>query len=301
MWPRIEYGQWKALLSLQRQRVDKLLPTALTSDENHPIYNFFSTYYRHLPSALRTYSPGIGVMVSTESADDYKVDLPKKGRVAYNDSCVIFDPRSAKFNENQINTLKKTLRVLEATSMRPPNFHCYNLHEWAMLYSKSKPFVTQSLPLRKSLSNKIIREVVETLGPTCTHYDAFRFFSEDAKPLNSSLPLSSKLASEIPLTRNNEEALEHFKQLLKKELSRLESDFPGFDIALTRDWHGAPKPSPEPIVHICEHFELSPQEVVVIGDHLDDVRSGNRANVGLSVLLDETEMNVYHFICCCSL
>ena len=212
MWSRIEYGQWKALLSRQRQRVDKLLPTLVTEDENHPIYNFFLTYYRYVPSALRSYSPGIGVMISTESADDYKSDLPKKGRVVYNDSCVIFDPRSANFNEKQVNNFRKTLRILEATKIRPPNFHCYGLHEWAMLYSKSTPFVTQSLPLRKSLSNEVIQEVVKTQGPKCTHYDAFRFFSEDAKPLNSTVPRSAssaKLASEMPLTRENEE---HFEQ-----------------------------------------------------------------------------------------
>ena len=191
--------------------MDRLLPVGISRDKSHPIFNFFMNYYHFQPSMLRFFSPGLGVMVGTESDDDYKYDLPKKGRVIYNDSCVIYDPKLAKFCEKQVNSFKKTLRILEATQRRPPNLHCYGLHEWAMLYSRSVPFITQSLPLRDRLSNEVIREVVETQGPTCTHYDAFRFFSQDAVILNStstSLSSKSKSAYEVSLTRDNEEDYE---------------------------------------------------------------------------------------------
>ena len=84
-------------------------------------------------------------MINTETAFDFRYDLPKKGRVAYNDSCVTFDPKAANFSQKQIDGFRSILRVLEATNKRPPNLHCYGLHEWAMMYSESMPFVTQSL------------------------------------------------------------------------------------------------------------------------------------------------------------
>jgi hypothetical protein len=96
--------------------------------------------------------------------------------------------------------------ILRNTAAAEPVLHCYNLHEWAMLYRpRGAPEPTSSkyqshLPLR--VTQDVINNTVERKGVYCTHLDALRFFAPAALPLNqnsattaaaphSSLPSSS--------------------------------------------------------------------------------------------------------------
>ena len=67
-------------------------------------------------------------------------------------------------------------------------------HEWAMLYTTNEeaapPHRHQALPLR--LSQAQINEVVESMPIHCTHFDAFRFFTPEAAPLNTVLPTPTR-------------------------------------------------------------------------------------------------------------
>ena len=53
-------------------------------------------------------------------------------------------------------------------------FRVLGLHEWAMVY-RTESIRHGQWPLR--VTSRQISEIVESLGPRCTHYDAFRFFS----------------------------------------------------------------------------------------------------------------------------
>jgi hypothetical protein len=64
---------------------------------------------------------------------------------------------------------------------REPSFGCFGLHEWAMVYGSGEVRHAH-VPLR--LQPAEIAAVVEIQGLRCTHYDAFRFFSPDARPRN---------------------------------------------------------------------------------------------------------------------
>jgi hypothetical protein len=90
--------------------------------------------------------------------------------------------------------------------------NCFGLHEWAMLYDKAPAGSCDScgsnnaaaaasegapegasrhqrLPLR--LSQAALNQLVESRAPLkCTHFDAFRFFTADAVPLNELAALS---------------------------------------------------------------------------------------------------------------
>ena len=44
-------------------------------------------------------------------------------------SCMYFAPL-----ESDGRRWRRVLRLLQATHIRPPNFSCFNMHEWAMLY-----------------------------------------------------------------------------------------------------------------------------------------------------------------------
>ena len=73
-------------------------------------------------------------------------------------------------------------RLLTATSTRPARYGCFGLHEWAMVYrTEPDQFRHPGLPLR--LSPGKIADVVER-GVRCSHFDAYRFFTPAARPLN---------------------------------------------------------------------------------------------------------------------
>jgi hypothetical protein len=55
------------------------------------------------------------------------------------------------------------------------------MHEWAMVY-RAEEVRHDQIPLR--LTDDEIAEFVESRPLLCTHYDAFRFFTNKARPLN---------------------------------------------------------------------------------------------------------------------
>jgi hypothetical protein len=89
-------------------------------------------------------------------------------------------------------------RLLDNSSQRPAAIGCFGLHEWAMVYRQDADQVRHaSWPLR--LTPDAIASTVESLGPRCTHFDAFRFFTEAARPLNvTPLTRDDQLSSEQP-------------------------------------------------------------------------------------------------------
>lgn len=86
--------------------------------------------------------------------------------------------------------------MLRKIQSRAPLLNCFGLHEWAMLYRPSSAATRgdekttlskfQDLPLR--LSHEDIAAVLATNTLRCTHFDAFRFFTPDAVPLNKVTP-----------------------------------------------------------------------------------------------------------------
>jgi len=85
------------------------------------------------------------------------------------------------------------IHFLRNTAERPPNFGCFGLHEWAMVY-RQPAIRHQEVPLR--LSRPDLDAFLESQQLSCTHFDAFRFFSERAKPRNS-MQLERTLTAEL--------------------------------------------------------------------------------------------------------
>jgi hypothetical protein len=67
---------------------------------------------------------------------------------------------------------------------RPARHDCFGLHEWAMVYRADER--RHALPLR--LGREGTDAVVESLPLRCSHIDAFRFFTDEAVPLNAVTP-----------------------------------------------------------------------------------------------------------------
>ncbi|MCH1571078.1 MAG: hypothetical protein L7S64_07005, partial [Longimicrobiales bacterium] len=71
---------------------------------------------------------------------------------------------------------------LTATQSRTANFGCYGVHEWAMVYGGHDVRHAETIPLR--LSQAEVDNFVESRPVACSHFDAYRFFAPDAKPMN---------------------------------------------------------------------------------------------------------------------
>ncbi|MGY4645658.1 hypothetical protein [Cellulomonas sp. URHB0016] len=85
--------------------------------------------------------------------------------------------------------------LLSATSSRPAFTGCFGLHEWAMVYREDEH--RHALPLR--LGGAGTDHVVESHRIRCSHFDAFRFFTPSAAPLNALRPTrESQVALEQP-------------------------------------------------------------------------------------------------------
>jgi hypothetical protein len=153
--------------------------------EAHPVEDFLFTYYAHRPAALRRWHPGYGVVL--EEAEEY-VDL--KGYVEVSTGSPA-EAAGATVAREHVLSQERLLRglhnLLTATATRPAQLGCFGMHEWAMVYRLPTSDVRHaSWPLR--LGSEGTDEVVERHRIACSHFDAFRFFTDDARPLNTLSP-----------------------------------------------------------------------------------------------------------------
>ena len=139
----------------------------------HPVDDFLFDYYSWRPGQLARWHPGAGLLLTGDVAEfrglrGYRVD----------DAGVRVDAAAV-----PVEILQTTLRLLEATAARPPSFGCFGRHEWAMVYRQSTDEIRHSSwSLR--LPPADIAAVVESTPLRCTHFDAFRFYTSQARPLN---------------------------------------------------------------------------------------------------------------------
>lgn len=154
--------------------------------ERHPVHDFLFTYYAHRPAWLRRWHPGPDVALLGSSAREF-LRHPGYREVAGPGGApaVAVDPGSLAPTRREFVAWLETL--LQGMQARPAFFGCHGLHEWAMVYRQDQAAVRhQAWPLR--LPAEEIARVVETGGVTCSHFDAFRFFTPPARPLNRLQP-----------------------------------------------------------------------------------------------------------------
>jgi hypothetical protein len=120
----------------------------------HPVHDFLFTYYSFSPAKLLAWQPG----------------WPDSGSPA--------------LLARRHQALASTLRLLRATASRPPALGCFGLHEWAMVHRADR--TRHPAPLR--LGGPGTDAVVESHRISCSHFDAFRFFTPSAVPLNRLRP-----------------------------------------------------------------------------------------------------------------
>lgn len=161
---------WRERARAHEARVDALTAGHIRrrgTGERHPIHDFLFTYYSHRPGQLRRWHPGHGVRL--ENAPEYDA---LNGYLA------------GAVTPEHVRTQQRLVRqmhgLLSATALRPPHLGCFGLHEWAMVHRTDG--TRHEWPLR--LGPEGTDRVVESHRIACSHFDAFRFFTDAARPLN---------------------------------------------------------------------------------------------------------------------
>ena len=170
--------RWLEEKKAHEQRVDELLKDYLEArsrQEKNPVMDFLFEYYAFRPSGLRRWSPGMGVHLAYSDSNQ----LPEVSELTIDDRSAFVDPTL--FPDKRISSLKWMIQMLENTQNSRPSFGCFGMHEWAMVYKTEDPRHKQ-LPMRMEPDQ--LAEFVESRPLLCTHFDAFRFFTEPAKPMN---------------------------------------------------------------------------------------------------------------------
>ncbi|WNM25347.1 3-methyladenine DNA glycosylase [Demequina capsici] len=174
-------GEWAPLAQAHAAQADALTAgrrERASRGERHAIEDFLYEYYATKPSHLRRWHPGVGVAL--QDADEH-ADWRfywTSGRRTIVDVEAFMDARAS--------TVGYVETLLKRTATRTASFGCFGLHEWAMVYRMDGDDRRHRLPLR--LGAAATDAVVESHSIRCTHFDAFRFFTPEAAPLNELLP-----------------------------------------------------------------------------------------------------------------
>jgi hypothetical protein len=139
--------------------------------ESHPVHDFLFSYYSQRPGQLLRWHPGFGVVLA--DAPEYE------GVKGYADGAV-----TTAYVASQRPLVEAVHRVLVATAGRPVHTGCFGLHEWAMVYRADATRHPQPLRLGAAGTDT----VVESHRIACSHFDAFRFFTAEARPRNTLQP-----------------------------------------------------------------------------------------------------------------
>lgn len=180
----LPYAEWSARAGAHRQRAQ--LWTVATIERRsrqivHPVEDFLFTYYPFKLGKLEQWHPGYGV--SLECGGEPRPEWMhrhyqwREGRLR-----VSVDG----LEEKEKARLHWILTLLRNTAAQAGNFGCFGMHEWAMVYRAESVRHGEVAALR--LSPEEIARFVESRPIRCTHYDAFRFFTPAARPLNQWQP-----------------------------------------------------------------------------------------------------------------
>ena len=190
---RLTEDAWRPLESAHHARVDAVTTAHLSRRQGarkHPVEDFLFTYYMHSPAQLRRWHPGPGVVLEGAVERGSWKFYQHAADAAHVDVAAFLAARS--------DTVRFVHDLLSATAARPAHLGCSGLHEWAMVYRQTPEQLRHDdWPLR--LGPEGTDEVVESHQIQCSHFDAFRFFTPPALPLNTLAPSrDSQVAMEQP-------------------------------------------------------------------------------------------------------
>lgn len=185
VWSRAE---WRSLAEAHHQRVSAHADAFVdrrSRGTKHPVHDFLFTYYSFPPAKLKQWVPPQGVSLEITAADLESRPWWQTDRFIHEHGLLRLNEQRFTNREREFATWAAMLctRILG----RAGRFTCFGLHEWAMVYRQSAEQVRhQGYELR--LSTEELAAFVTSQPVCCSHYDAFRFFTPEARPLNALQP-----------------------------------------------------------------------------------------------------------------
>ncbi|HAV13628.1 MAG TPA: 3-methyladenine DNA glycosylase [Opitutae bacterium] len=178
--------QWQPIAQTHRTKAEEwTIPyrSRRAQSKMHPVFDFLFIYYRFAPAQLEYWHPGIGVALETEEW------LPGYNQKSYSLDKDRIYLDTVKLDAKVRKRLQWSLDLCKSVRSRPAQFACFGMHEWAMVYQggpEGRARHEGTLPLR--LTQSEIDTVVESRPICCSHFDAFRFFTDTAIPMNRFQP-----------------------------------------------------------------------------------------------------------------
>lgn len=174
--------EWRARRASHEARVDGWLAPHLARRRRgvkHPVEDFLFTYYSHRPAQLRRWHPGAGVTLEGAEPAEFGRDYLVTDAGLTLDTAAVLERRG--------DFVPWVEELLSATAGRPAQLGCFGLHEWAMVYRQTQDEVRHNAwPLRMSPDG--LAAFVDASRIRCSHFDAYRFFTAPARPLNVLTP-----------------------------------------------------------------------------------------------------------------
>jgi hypothetical protein len=185
----LEEKKWREAARRHRERLNGFVEahrSRRSRGEKHPVWDFLFDYYSFRPALLLKWSPGLGVELRGDVSGfsvwkEFAVD-----EAGAREAGARLDLKH--FPAQRAEPLRQIRAMLERTAASPAFHGCFGLHEWAMVY-RCEQVRHGQVALR--LSNDEISEFVDSQSIRCSHYDAFRFFTPRAAPLNTLQPDSA--------------------------------------------------------------------------------------------------------------
>ena len=188
--PLLPESEWTARRAAHEARVRRWTDphqARASAGEKHPVLDFLFTYYAFRPAWLRRWHPGPDVVLGGEAAREF-LRWPEYQEA---EGGVRLNPGALPAHRREFVGWLRGL--LEGTRDRPAFFGCFGLHEWAMVYRQTPDQVRHNAwPLR--FAPEELARIVEAGPVCCSHFDAFRFFTAPARPLNRLQPARATTA-----------------------------------------------------------------------------------------------------------
>jgi hypothetical protein len=166
---------------LQRRTVHKI----------HPVHDFLFTYYPFSPAKLKQWVPSFEEALQIKGKEDLR---------SFPDHWFELQNGTLQLNPNRLQGQALAMlpfieQLCKNMLGKTARFGCFGLHE-AMVY-KLPPEQLRYTSHKLRLPPEKLARFVESQNLCCTHYDAYRFFTPPAKPLNIIKPdLETRLQNE---------------------------------------------------------------------------------------------------------